>query len=90
MGGREARRRRGQPTNGLERIGTTKGRGTEVTFKTDPAVFETTVYSFDTLAHWLRELAFLNASVTIALDDERTARGVARLRRVGSHSFIRV
>ena len=31
-------------------------------------------YSFDTLAHRLRELAFLNAGVQITLDDERTGK----------------
>jgi DNA gyrase subunit B len=34
-------------------------------------IFETTVYSFDTLAQRLRELAFLNGGIVITLDDER-------------------
>src|SRR5438309_1893346 len=51
--------------------GTTKRRGTKVTFKPDPQIFETTEFSFDTLAQRLRELAFLNGSVLITLDDER-------------------
>jgi DNA gyrase subunit B len=62
---------RGVPQGDLVVTGTTKKRGTKVTFKPDPEVFETTDFSFDTLAQRLRELAFLNAGVTITLDDER-------------------
>jgi DNA gyrase subunit B len=62
---------RGTPTGELEITGTTKRRGTKVTFKPDPDVFETTVFSFDTLAQRLRELAFLNGGILITLDDER-------------------
>src|SRR5512140_2914536 len=66
---------RGKPKADLEATGTTKRRGTKVTFKPDPEVFETTEYSFDTLAQRLRELAFLNGGVTITLDDERVGKG---------------
>src|SRR5256886_766836 len=62
---------RGRPTKDLEATGTTKRRGTKVTFKPDTQVFETVEFSFDTLAQRLRELAFLNGGVTITLDDER-------------------
>jgi len=62
---------RGAPTADLEVTGTTKRRGTKVTFKPDPDVFETTVFSFDILAQRLRELAFLNGGIVITLDDER-------------------
>ncbi len=62
---------RGRPTADLEATGTTKRRGTKVTFKPDPEIFETTVFSFDTLAQRLRELAFLNGGIVITLDDER-------------------
>src|SRR5471032_1140086 len=51
---------RGTPTGALEVTGTTKRRGTKVTFKPDAQIFETTVFSFDILAQRLRELAFLN------------------------------
>jgi DNA gyrase subunit B len=34
-------------------------------------IFETTDYSFDTLAQRLRELAFLNGGIVITIDDER-------------------
>jgi len=62
---------RGTPTGALEITGTTKRRGTKVTFKPDTQIFETTVFSFDILAQRLRELAFLNGGITITLDDER-------------------
>jgi DNA gyrase subunit B len=62
---------RGTPTGSLEITGTTKRRGTKVTFKPDTTIFETTVFSFDILAQRLRELAFLNGGITITLDDER-------------------
>ena len=64
----------GHPTSSLDIVGTTKRRGTKVTFKPDEQVFDTTEYSFDTLAHRLRELAFLNAGVQISLNDERTGK----------------
>jgi DNA gyrase subunit B len=62
---------RGTPAAPLEVTGTTKKRGTKVTFKPDSQIFETVDFSFDTLAQRLRELAFLNGGVTITIDDER-------------------
>src|SRR5688500_9061283 len=62
---------RGNPTGDIEVTGTTKKRGTKITFKPDTQVFETTEFSFDTLAQRLRELAFLNGGVLITIDDER-------------------
>jgi DNA gyrase subunit B len=62
---------RGKPVTELTNTGTTKRRGTKVTFKPDPQIFESIEFSFDTLAQRLRELAFLNAGVVITLDDER-------------------
>jgi DNA gyrase subunit B len=62
---------RGTPTGDLDVTGTTKKRGTKVTFRPDAQIFETVEFSFDTLAQRLRELAFLNGGVTITIDDER-------------------
>ena len=62
---------RGKPVADLEITGTTKKRGTKITFTPDTEIFETTDFSFDTLAQRLRELAFLNAGILITLDDER-------------------
>jgi DNA gyrase subunit B len=62
---------RGKPQGDLELTGTTKKRGTKITFRPDAEIFETVDFSFDTLAQRLRELAFLNAGILITLDDER-------------------
>src|SRR3954471_18146356 len=62
---------RGTPAGDLEVTGTTKRRGTKVSFKPDTQIFETIAFSFDVLAQRLRELAFLNGGITITLDDER-------------------
>ncbi|MDR0663489.1 MAG: DNA topoisomerase (ATP-hydrolyzing) subunit B [Spirochaetaceae bacterium] len=51
--------------------GTTDRRGTEIRFKADTGIFETTTYSFDALSNRLRELAFLNKSLKITIRDER-------------------
>ena len=61
----------GNPLGGLETTGTTQRRGTKVTFKPDAQIFETVEYSFDILAQRLRELAFLNGGILIAIHDER-------------------
>ena len=79
---------RGKPTGELEGTGTTKRRGTKVTFRPDPQIFEIVEFSFDTLAHRLRELAFLNAGVTIALDDERTGKSHRFRYEGGIISFV--
>jgi len=46
--------------------------GTRITFLPDPSIFETTKFDYDILAHRLRELAFLNAGLTIRIRDERS------------------
>ncbi len=79
---------RGTPTGDLEVTGTTKKRGTKVTFKPDAQIFETTDFSFDTLAQRLRELAFLNGGVTITIDDERDGKGHKFLYEGGIVSFV--
>ncbi|MEU5000307.1 DNA topoisomerase (ATP-hydrolyzing) subunit B [Streptomyces sp. NPDC021622] len=61
----------GAPTAPLERHEATQETGTSVTFWADGDIFETTVYSFETLARRFQEMAFLNKGLTIKLTDER-------------------
>ncbi|MEN8186884.1 MAG: DNA topoisomerase (ATP-hydrolyzing) subunit B [Bacteroidota bacterium] len=54
-------------------IGESSERGTEVTFWADDSIFQTEiVYSYETLAARLRELAYLNQGVTITITDKRS------------------
>ncbi|HOT04120.1 MAG TPA: DNA topoisomerase subunit B [Methanolinea sp.] len=46
--------------------------GTLISFLPDDAIFETTAFDYDILAHRLRELAFLNSGIRIRINDERT------------------
>jgi len=79
---------RGNPAADLEVTGTTKKRGTKITFRPDAQIFESTEYSFDTLAQRLRELAFLNGGVTITIDDERDGKSHKFLYEGGINSFV--
>ena len=80
---------RGKSAGDLAITGTTRRRGTRVTFMPDPEIFETTVFSYDTLAQRLRELAFLNAGVRITLADERqNGKSHEFLYRGGINEFV--
>ncbi|MDH6119660.1 DNA gyrase subunit B [Kitasatospora sp. GAS204A] len=61
----------GAPTAPLVQHEATDRTGTSVTFWADPDIFETTVYSFETLSRRFQEMAFLNKGLTISLTDER-------------------
>jgi DNA gyrase subunit B len=55
----------------LEVVGKSDRQGTQVTFLPSTETFSMTEFSFDTLEHRLRELAFLNSGVRITLTDRR-------------------
>ena len=62
---------RGKEQYDVREIGTTDKRGTTVEFQPDQEIFETLVYSYDTLADRMRELSYLNRGLTITMTDER-------------------
>ncbi len=61
----------GEPEAPLEIVGQAEQSGTEIEFSPSDTVFSDTDFDFATLEHRLRELAFLNSGVTIALNDAR-------------------
>ena len=62
---------RGNTICDLQVMGDVDYTGTQVVFKADRQIFETTAYDYDTLLTRLREQAFLNAGVNIVLRDLR-------------------
>jgi DNA gyrase subunit B len=61
----------GKPVTGVEIVGETERRGTRQQFWPDGDIFTTTIYKYDILANRMRELAYLNAGITITLTDLR-------------------
>ncbi|GAA0936174.1 DNA topoisomerase (ATP-hydrolyzing) subunit B [Kribbella koreensis] len=61
----------GVPDEDLKEIGPSTDDGTTITFWPSPDVFETTVYSYETLATRFREYAFLNKGLELVIRDER-------------------
>ena len=50
-------------------------RGTKITFMPDGSIFKNRTFKFETLAERLRELAFLNSTVTLRIEDLRSENG---------------
>ncbi len=79
-----------------ERYGTRPGRpldpghlqGTRITFQPDRSIFETVEFDYDMLDHRLRELAYLNSGLMIALRDDRTGDAVTYCFKDGIREFV--
>ncbi|MBX2851535.1 MAG: DNA topoisomerase (ATP-hydrolyzing) subunit B [Phycisphaeraceae bacterium] len=62
---------RGETSTPLRVLGQADGTGTKIHWKPDPEIFDDISHSYDTVAGRLRERAFLNPGIKIALTDER-------------------
>lgn len=82
------RYQRGTPETELQIVGATDKQGTQITFKPDVAIFETTEFQADTITYRLRELAFLNKGVKIHFIDHRDNKEVTYHYEGGIISFV--
>jgi DNA gyrase subunit B len=81
---------RGKPKGAVAKIAPARSRrGTTTSFRADPEMFETTEYSFETIAERLRESAYLTKGVWITYVDERLDRERSFYFEGGLESFVR-
>jgi len=79
----------GVPKKPIARGEKTTQRGTRVTFKADATIFSISEMNFETLSQRLRELAFLNSGVFIAISDDRTEKKHEFCYQGGIVSFVK-
>jgi len=77
---------RGKPMYPARVIGETDKTGTIISFSPDNAIFSTLTYKYDILSARLRELAFLNAGVSLTLIDKRKKDTEGNYRQENFHS----
>jgi len=80
---------RGKRTAPVKEIGLTKKRGTKITFMPDQEIFGDVEFAYDTLLKRIRELAYLNAGLKIAFQDDRANKKEAFKFDEGIKAFIR-
>ncbi|MEL6802769.1 MAG: ATP-binding protein, partial [Bacteroidota bacterium] len=61
----------GKPQNDVHSIGKAEVTGTTITFKPDAEIFDSLVYKYETLAHRMQELAYLNSGLYLSITDMR-------------------
>ncbi|MFQ5818267.1 MAG: DNA gyrase subunit B, partial [Terriglobia bacterium] len=81
---------RGKPTGRLKPTGKTNKTGTKLRFHPDPEIFAKKNFNYDTLAQRLRELAFLNKGLHIALKEERSDKEADFCYQGGIAEFVRL
>jgi len=79
----------GIPAEPIKVIGDSKRTGTSIRFKPDPKIFTTTEFNFETLSARFREQAFLNAGLTITIEDERSGKSHSYRFDGGVTEFVR-
>jgi DNA gyrase subunit B len=65
---------RGIPRTKVEERGATKLSGTKTTFSPDPKIFAEVKFKYETIARYLRDMAYLNAGLKIRVRDERSGK----------------
>ncbi len=78
----------GIPEADVKVVGKRKQTGTRTTFMPDATIFTTTSFNFDVISERMRELAFLNKGLEIAIKDKATGKSQTFLYKGGLVSFI--
>lgn len=73
----------------LKIIGDTDKTGTKVHFKADATIFESTEYNYETIAHRMREISFLNNGIHIIVIDEKKGRKHEFKHEGGIKAFVK-
>jgi DNA gyrase subunit B len=81
--------KQGVPEHRIQIIGETQDTGTSISYLADKEIFESIDYDFDMACQRLRELAYLNKGVEIAIRDERADQEKAFYFDGGIASYIR-
>jgi len=76
----------GVPQYPVREIGITDKRGTIIHFKPDNEIFQSTEYKYETIATRMREMSFLNAGISIYLEDLREQEEDGTYRKDHFHS----
>lgn len=61
----------GNPVKKVQQVGTTKDRGTIITFRADDTIFETIDYEWKTIIDHIRQQAYLSKGIRISITDKR-------------------
>jgi DNA gyrase subunit B len=83
--------RQGDPVKPVKEIGKTKKdeTGTKVTFLPDKEIFKVTKFKFDTVIERMRELAYLNKTISIKVRDERDGEEIIYHFKGGLIEFVK-
>ena len=80
---------RGKAKGSVEAIGDTNKHGTKITFLPDSEIFEDVNFKYDTLVKRIREMAYLNAGVSITFQDDRAQKKDTFHYKDGLKAFVK-
>ncbi|HBA53473.1 MAG TPA: DNA gyrase subunit B, partial [Syntrophorhabdus aromaticivorans] len=79
----------GNKINELKVIGDTDKKGTKILFRPDENIFESVEFSYETIAHRMREISFLNNGIHITVIDEKKGRRHDFKHEGGIRAFVK-
>ncbi len=80
---------RGLPVGTVKEVGPSEKRGTKISFMPDDEIFGDLEFNYDTLLKRIREIAYLNAGLTITFQDDRSRKKEVFKFDDGLRAFVR-